>query len=169
MTGTFLSHHVSESSKAALVEDLLVATGRAQIRAFGVSMLPCLWPGDVLTIQSAHTADLSVGEILIVKQNDGWVAHRIAASSATQLITRGDSVPENDPPIHLGYVIGKVVSVTRGSKEFVPKRLSRPQRCLAWLLCHFGPFRNLMLNLHRARETRIYSEVSSKFKPTTAS
>lgn len=170
MNGSFVGDQSSETPKATLVADLLLTTGRAEIRALGVSMLPCIWPGDVLTIQSTQTVDISAGDIVAVQRNGRWTVHRVRRRSATQLVMRGDSISKNDPPVPLEEVIGKVVSVSRRTKEFVPNsRLSWVQKCQAWLLCHFGFLRNLMLNVHRAREARISSEVRSKFKPTTAS
>ncbi len=170
MTGLSVADQALEASKAALVEQIFLATGLVRIRALGLSMLPCIWPGDVLTIQSTRTADINIGDIVAVRQNDRWVVHRVRRHSAAQLIVRGDCVPENDPPIRVQDVIGKVVTVVRGSKEFAPGcSLSLFHQCLACLLCHSNRLRSLVLNFHRSRELRIRSEVRSKFKPTTAS
>jgi signal peptidase I len=170
MNDSAVGELVSATPKATLVADLLRTTGRAEIRAWGVSMLPCIWPGDVLTIQSTETLDINAGDIVALKQNGRWLVHRVRLRSASELITRGDSISKNDPPVPIENVIGKIVSGSRGRKQFVlNNRPSWVQRCQACLLCHFGPLRNLMLNFHRAREARISSEVRSKFKPTTAS
>jgi hypothetical protein len=169
MTGILLGDQIPEPPKATLVVDLMLATGRADIRAFGLSMLPSIWPGDLLTIQSAQAPDISAGDIVAIRQNGHWLVHRVVGRSATQLITRGDCVPANDPPAHIDDLIGKVVLVARESKEFVPgRKLSLFQRCLAWLLCHSGRLRKLMLNFHQARESRLRSEVRSKFRHRTA-
>lgn len=177
MTGTFVGDQRFESPKHLLAQELLMNSGRVQIRALGLSMLPCIWPGDVLTIQSvetrtdnAQTVDINTGDIVAAKRNGRWVVHRVAGRSATHVVTRGDCIPGNDSPVHIEDVIGKVVLVTRGNEQFVPRpALSCSQRWLAWLLCHFTFFRNTMLNLHRAREASSCSEVISKFKPNTAS
>jgi hypothetical protein len=177
MTGTFVGDQVFESPKHALAQQLLIKSGRVQIRALGLSMLPCIWPGDVLTIQrvetrtdTAQTVDINNGDVVAVKRNDRWVVHRVTARSATHVVTRGDCVLENDSPVHIEDLIGKVVLVTRGNEQFVPRpALSWFQRWLAWMLCHFTFFRNTMLNFDRARKASFCSEVSSKFKPNTAS
>lgn len=169
MDAIFVGGQVSEPLQATLVTELLRLTGRAEIRVWGVSMLPCIWPGDVVTIQSTQAVNISAGDIVTVQQNSHWIVHRVRRRSATQLITRGDSLSKNDPPVPIKDVIGIVVSASRAGKEFLlDRRLSCAQKCQAWLLCHFGFLRNRMLNVHRAREARISSEVRSKFKPTTA-
>ena len=115
-------------------------------------MLPTLWPGDVLTVHSVRPEQVEPGEIVLYMRQDRFFIHRIVSQNLTQgeafLVTRGDSMAENDPPIASRDLLGKVMEVHRSGSVFLPSReLSRFRRILAWLFCHWSLFRRVGLRL----------------------
>jgi len=64
-------------------------------------------------------------------------------------ITRGDAMPRNDPPVAQSELLGRVAGIRRANRSFIPsRRLSRFRSALAWMLCRWERFRNLMLRIH---------------------
>ena len=60
-------------------------------------------------------------------------------------------MPHNDPPAAASELLGRVTSIRRGNRSFVPsRRVSVFQSALAWMLCRWGRFRSLTLHIHAA-------------------
>src|ERR1700737_1372956 len=57
--------HSLEPAKAALIKDTLDQFGQVRIRVTGSSMLPSIWPGDVLTIHRGVTSDVRGGDVVL--------------------------------------------------------------------------------------------------------
>ncbi len=115
-------------------------------------MLPTLWPGDLLTVQSVPWEQVEAGEVVLYMRQDRFFVHRIVSKNLTRgggfLVTRGDCMSENDPPVGRGELLGRVTEVRRSGSIFVPVRtLSLFRRLLAWLFCHWSLFRQVGLRL----------------------
>ena len=54
--------------RCSLVAEALREWGVLKIRATGVSMLPTLWPGDLLTIHSRQLEEIEPGEIVLYRR-----------------------------------------------------------------------------------------------------
>jgi signal peptidase I len=133
-----------EVGKCKLVAEALRSWGVLKLRATGVSMLPTLWPGDLLTVQSHQPEHAEPGEFVLYMRGGRFFIHRIVrkslAGNQTFLITRGDCMAENDPPVRSGELLGKITEVQRAGSVFSPAReLSPFRRLLAYMLCHWGP------------------------------
>jgi signal peptidase I len=144
-----------EDPKLGLVAEMLRGRGTVRLKAWGVSMLPSLWPGDLLTIQSATHDEVVPGDIVLVMRDNRFRVHRLAERQQDQdyvsWITRGDAMPHNDPPVAASELLGRVSGVRRANRSFVPsRRLSPLQSALAWMLCRSNLFRNLTLRIHAA-------------------
>ena len=64
------------------------------------------------------------------------------------LVTRGDCMAADDPPVERSELLGKVIEVRRSGSIFVPARkLSLFRRLMAWTLCHWDLFRRVGLRL----------------------
>jgi hypothetical protein len=142
--------------KLSLAAEMLRDRGTIQIKAWGVSMLPSLWPGDLLTIQCAGHDDVVPGEIALVMRGNRFFIHRLVDRQQVQdrflWITRGDAMPQNDAPVAAFELRGRVTSVRRAHRSFVPsRRLSLLHSALAGMLCRWDRFRNLALRIHAAR------------------
>jgi Peptidase S24-like len=145
-----------EDPKLGLVADMLLCRVTVQIRARGTSMLPSVWPGDLLTIQSAAHDEVARGEIVLVLRNGRFFAHRLVERRRDQecilWITRGDAMRQNDPPASASEVLGRVVLIRRGCRSFVPsRRIPLLRSAFARMLCHSNRLRSLALRVHVAR------------------
>lgn len=144
-----------EDLKLGLFVDALRRGGEARLRAWGASMLPSLWPGDQLTLQNVTQDEVVPGDIVLVIRGKRCFIHRVVAQqtgeSGSSLITRGDAMPGNDPPSAAAEFLGRVVSVRRGNRNFVPApRVSFVHAATAWLLSRSDRLRNLALRIHAA-------------------
>src|SRR5450759_2527605 len=97
----------TQITKCDLAASVLLSSGRLQFRATGASMLPALWPGDLMTIQSAGIAAIGPGEIVLFRLNRSLCLHRAVQNTGGCLITRGDSVPDPDPPVQPSEILGR--------------------------------------------------------------
>ena len=119
-------------------------------------MLPSLWPGDLLMIQSAAHDEVVPGDIVLVMRDDRFFVHRLVETrrdaECLSWITRGDGMPNNDPPVAASELLGRVTGVSRGNRSFVPSReVSSLNSGLGWALCHWDRLRNLALRIHAIR------------------
>lgn len=145
-----------EDPKLGLVTEMLRSRGTVHFKAWGSSMLPSVWPGDVITTQSAAPHEVRPGDIVLVLRDSRFFVHRLVARRLIQdrllWIMRGDAMPHDDPPIAASALLGRVASIRRANRSFVPsRRVSLFHFALAWMLCRCDRFRNLMLKVHAAR------------------
>lgn len=144
-----------EDAKLDLVAELLRRGVAVRLKAWGTSMLPSLWPGDLLAIQSATSDEVAPGDIVLVMRDERFFVHRVVEQRQCQdcsaWITRGDAMPHDDPPVAAFELLGRVVSVQRANRSFAPCRRLSPLQCtLAWMMCHWDRFRGLTLRIHAA-------------------
>jgi signal peptidase I len=145
-----------EDQKLGLAAKMLRSRNTVRLRAWGASMLPSVWPGDLLTIESAACDEVVPGDIVLVMREHRFVVHRLVEMQRDQgrvsWITRGDAMPNNDPPAAASELLGRVASIHRAQRSFVPSRRVSPLRsALAWMLCRWDRFRNLALRIHAVR------------------
>jgi hypothetical protein len=142
----------AQAIKCDLAVKALLDSGKLQFRATGTSMLPALWPGDLVTIQSAGIAAIGAGEIVLCRVGRSLCLHRVVQNVGVCLITRGDFVPEPDPPVHPSEILGRLVAVRRGRSLFVPKEnLNCWQILLIRTLRRSRHFCTALLRLHAIR------------------
>ena len=139
-----------------LAAEMLRSRGAVRLKAWGASMLPSVWPGDLLTIQSARHDEVLRGDIVLVLRDNRFVVHRLVEIRTVQgrlsWITRGDAMPDNDPPTAQSQLLGRVTSIDRANRSFVPsRRVPLFHSVLAWMLCRWDRFRNLTLRIHAVR------------------
>jgi Peptidase S24-like len=153
-TSTPSTSDTREDARLELSMETLRRRG-IQLTAWGTSMLPSLWPGDVLTIEPAEHQKIIAGDIVLVLHNHRFFVHRVIEkreNGCSFWITRGDSMPQSDPPAIEADLLGKVVRVARGSRIFTPMpRISMLHSVLAWVLCRSGRMRSAALRIHSAR------------------
>ncbi|MGB6403473.1 MAG: S24 family peptidase [Candidatus Sulfotelmatobacter sp.] len=148
-----------QDPKLGLAAEMLRGGGTVRLRAWGSSMLPSVWPGDLLTIQSAAHDEVVPGDIVLVVRDNRFFVHRLVETRQVQdcllWITRGDAMPQNDPPAAAFELLGRVVSVSRANRSFIPSRRVSPlQSALAKMLCHSDRLRVLALRLQVALHVR---------------
>lgn len=145
-----------ENPKLDLAAEMLRGRGTVHLRAWGTSMLPTLWPGDLLTIHGAAHDEVVPGDIVLVLHDNRFFVHRLVemrrCGDCFSWITRGDAMPANDPPAGAFELLGRVGGIRRGDRSFVPsRRVSLLHSALAWALCRWGRFRGFALRIHTAR------------------
>jgi hypothetical protein len=145
---------------SALVADVLRGDLHLRVRGeiHGESMLPTLWPGDVVEIESCSLQDVRPGETVLARRHDRLVLHRLVAlCTPNGVLLRGDCVPRSDPQYPLEALLGRLVRKTEG-------RLlaATASRALGRLFCHCGVVRRLALMFHdRPRRNRIGADLRS--------
>ena len=152
--------------KLGLATEMLRRHGTVRLKAWGASMLPSVWPGDLLTIQSAAQDEVVPGDIVLVMTDSRFFVHRLVArrqdGDCLSWITRGDAMPQNDPPAAASELLGRVVGISRASRSFVPSRRNPPlHSVLAKMLCRWDRLRILALRIHAARQVVGISGASS--------
>lgn len=116
-----------------------------RLRVRGESMLPSLWPGEVVEIAGCSADDVHPGEIALALRDGRFFLHRfVGRSRADGFLLRGDSMPAPDPEFSSEELLGRVVDCTPPLRPW--------SRAIGQLFCHCGPARRLVLKLHAARQ-----------------
>jgi len=125
-----------------LAEEVVRAFGEVRLRVFGTSMVPSILPGDLVLIQRAGLHEISPGEVVLFFQKGRLFVHRVverkvlAASGRPEescLITRGDRLRHEDPPVTSSELLGRVVSIERDDR-IVELPAHEPDRMIVRLL-----------------------------------
>jgi Peptidase S24-like len=147
-----------ECLKLDLVVETLQTRGTVNLKAWGSSMLPSVWPGDLLTIQHAAGDDVIPGDIVLLLRDHRFFIHRLVEKRLNQnvpsWITKGDAARHNDPPANelSTDLLGRVAAIRRGDRSFVPnRRISLVHSTMAWIFCRSARFRSLALRIHVAQ------------------
>jgi hypothetical protein len=120
-----------------LAEEVLRSGGELRLRVTGSSMLPAVWPGDILSVRSQDVANALPGDIVLLKRKGRLVSHRVVqrtlCQDRIQWVTRGDRLGYDDAPVFSHEVLGRVTAIVRGSRRIVP-RLTFWVRITSWIL-----------------------------------
>jgi len=98
-----------------LLEDLLQQDKLIQVSLSGLSMFPFLMHGDVVQIQSVTNKKIKRGAIVIYKNKERWIAHRLIKTDVKKnlIYTRGDCRIVKDEPISPEQIKGVVVKIVK--------------------------------------------------------
>jgi signal peptidase len=130
----------------------------ASLRVYGESMLPAIWPGDVVEIESCLPEDVRPGEIVLAMRNGQFFLHRLLAPCTQDgFLLRGDSVPGTDPLFPLEALLGRLAGFADKKRSIPELALSpgfgaRLSRAIGLLLCHCDLARRVALKLHSRRK-----------------
>ncbi len=157
ITTTITARSNGNAERSALMADALRLSGRLRLQVHGESMLPTLWPGDVVEIASCSLEDLRPGEIVLARRDGRLFLHRLVSTCKPDgFLLRGDSLPGSDPQFPAEALLGRLASKAdeqRGVSGFGVKWFgARWSRALGMVLCHCGVARRLALKLHSRRE-----------------
>ena len=126
-----------EAVGCELAAEVLNSFGRLRLRVVGISMLPTLWPGDIVSVHGHPAEEVKPGDIVVFRHGKRLVTHRViqrtSCQKSIQWITRGDRMNYNDAPVSSQQLLGRVVSIERGSRRLVP-RCSIATRLASWIL-----------------------------------
>lgn len=143
----------ADAHKLELAAEVLTSGHTLRLRAFGTSMLPSIWPGDILIIEPKTEREIGAGDIVLVARRNRFFIHRLIEKQDSRWITRGDSLPHNDDPVNSFEVLGAVSLIHKNNRTIVANR-RRPlfNRAIAWMLCHADTFRTVALRVHSLRQ-----------------
>jgi hypothetical protein len=136
---------------SALVAEVLrcgsSSSPRVRLQVYGESMLPTLWPGDMVEIANCSPEDLQTGEIVLAIREGRFFLHRLVAPcSPNGFLLRGDSMPGPDPLFPPEALLGRLV---RSSSSLGTTRFGVAwSRAWGMLFCHFSFARRVALRLH---------------------
>lgn len=155
----------SPADKQLLLAEVLGEHGRARLRVTGSSMLPTLWPGDVVALERIDPEQLRVGDVILFQNQDRLFLHRIVAMDKTahRFTTRGDAMPQADPVVSSAQLLAKALSV-----ETCPGRIIshlRPSwfaKLLGIAIAHSGFAGRVALRFHEIRRARIASSAAPR-------
>jgi signal peptidase I len=111
-----------------LAGEVVRTFGRVRVRVTGTSMIPAVWPGDVLVVERRAVERIERGEIAVAERDGRLLAHRVigrgadAGLKAAATITHGDSLLAADEPLRAEELLGTVVSIERGAGARRPRR-----------------------------------------------
>jgi signal peptidase I len=161
----------------ATAEEVLHIPGAVSLRVASCSMLPVLWPGDVIAVRRVEDRDITPGKLVVylakdflVRQTVRWdpaaesmtngvvvtmfTVHRAVRWERGALITRGDAIPVDDSPVQPASILGEVVAIQRRRARLVPKeQLTGAQKLFCFFLHRVPRLPILVMrlySLHRA-------------------
>jgi len=115
-----------EAAACDLVAGAVQQFGALRLRVLGRSMLPAIWPGDVLEVERVAVTALRRSDVILVRRGAWLFAHRLIEVSrgagGDLLLTRGDAQRREDPPVPAGHVVGRVAAVRRGPFRLNPRQ-----------------------------------------------
>ena len=142
----------------SLTAEVVSSFGEVCLRVTGSSMLPSVWPGDVLIVCRADMAAVLPGQIVLFKRNGWLLAHRVAGKVERPgeqfLIARGDSLSLADPPVSREDLLGMVTSIVRAGRQITPRlRLTFYERILSFILRHSERSTSMLLRFCELRRS----------------
>lgn len=152
-----------EAVKCQLVADAIRSYGGLRLRVTGSSMLPSVFPGDILSIRQSEIAEVELGDIALFERDGRLCAHRvlgkIQGTDQTYLITQGQQLSCADPPISARELLGKVTSIERGESRIDPRAgLRLRSRIASMILRHSATATRLTLHLIASRRSPLSKE-----------
>ncbi|HXZ13369.1 MAG TPA: S24/S26 family peptidase [Candidatus Sulfotelmatobacter sp.] len=148
-----------------LAAEILRDFGELRFRACGGSMLPAIFPGDILLIRRDPIGRIRQGHTVLSLRAGLFCAHRVVRvenrGTAVRLITRGDALTTQDPAVSEDEYLGRVMGLHRGRKQReVGDRPSLESRVLGWVLR-----RSDFLTISLMRWHSLCMRLSGKAKP----
>jgi len=138
------------ASACELVADVASNFGKVCLRVTGASMIPAVWPGDVIHVRRSNPAELRPGQIALHRRYGSLVVHRIVRIEGNRIITRGDTLLEDDPAIPAVDVLGRVDSMVRSGRLLYHGQ-SFWQRAVSAILRRSDFCLRMLLRLRRLR------------------
>lgn len=142
--------------KCELAGEVLRSYGELRLQVTGWSMLPAVWPGDTLVLESITSDTVSEGDIVLFSRDRRLFAHRVLTKNveASGMLTRGDAMPAPDPMVCKDELLGKVSFIVRNGKCIVPSRSLRfSERAIATLVRSSELAARVVVGVHGMRQT----------------
>ncbi len=142
--------------KCELAAEVLRSTGTLKLQVTGWSMLPSIFPGDILIINRRDEGARD-GDIVLVGRQGRLFAHRLVGKDGGTkpkcITTRGDSMASTDPPACEDNLLGIVSVIVRNGKDIRPRRALRiSERALAALVQRSETAARVVVGVHAFRQ-----------------
>ena len=135
-----------DAERSTQVAGALRRDGRLRLRVRGESMLPSVWPGDIVEIQQCAIENLRRGDIVLASREGRLFLHRfLGHTDAGGFVLRGDSMPKPDPVYPPDAFLAKMVCARPSPHWWLAVGL---------VLCYCGVARRLALRIHSRRGLR---------------
>jgi Peptidase S24-like len=140
--------------KCEMAAQVLRTFGALRLEVTGLSMLPSVWPGDLLFIERRGMGEIAAGEIVLFARGGKLVAHRVlrkmVVGDETHAITRGDSLLSADNPVSPAELLGSVRYVIRaGERVALEKELGYSARVTAEVVRRFAWIARILAFVHQ--------------------
>lgn len=110
-----------ERIKLELAADVLRSSGELRFAARGASMIPAIFPADVLLVRHQPFATMRCGDIALWRRDGRFYAHRVLRverrCEESAIVTRGDAMSEEDAPATCSEFLGHVYAIVRRGKR----------------------------------------------------
>jgi hypothetical protein len=151
---------LAQEVRLNLAADVLHRFGEVRFVAHGSSMIPSIYPGDLLTVRSESIADARCGEIVLFLLSGRFFVHRVMRKwperNRIVFATRGDALSQEDPSVDASQLLGRVTSILRhGKKVKLATRFNPWTKFLRWGVRNSDTFAKTLLAAHLLR-TRIF-------------
>ena len=112
------------SLRCELLCDCLRVFGTVRLKVNGWSMLPTLWPGDIIIVSPTNLSQITVGKIALFRRGDRFFVHRVLSKDNVkkEILSRGDAMPRTDTPFVSSELLGEVEFIIRNGKQMKPSR-----------------------------------------------
>ena len=139
---------INDELTSDLWEEVLDKGYSFRFKAFGVSMLPLIRAGDILTIKPVEYVDLSIGDIILYENNSKPFVHRIIKIRRLEnsfiFITKGDFLRRTDQSIKSPQILGKLAYLERNGNRIHFNTLF--MRIVGYIIALFYPLTYPILN-----------------------
>ena len=150
------------------VQEVVHTFGEVRLRAFGTSMVPAILPGDLIFVSKVDISEVGLLDVVLWSKNHRLFIHRVVAFKGTPnnpvLVTRGDRLSHDDPPVGPDELLGRVTAIQRGDgthkilEGMMPAKSSSAGHPLARLLQASDSATHLYVKLLRMQTALFFSE-----------
>lgn len=166
--------NISDAVKCDLAGDVLRAFGRLTFAATGWSMLPTIFPGDILTVERIDENQVHLGDVILATRDGRLCAHRVIARHDNcghpTWLTRGDAMAVPDCPVQPRELLGRVAYVTRAGKRItLPLKLNLINRLISILIRRSFFAARVLMYLHKLDLHKLDRRFSGQSHPAKES
>ncbi len=144
---------LAAEARLDLAAEVLHRFGEVRFVAHGSSMVPSIYPGDLLTVRSEASSSACCGEIVLCLVGGRFLVHRLMRkwpeSDRIVFATRGDALAQEDPSVDGSQLLGRVISIMRRGKSVDFSRGLNPWiRLVRWGVRNSSTFTEILLAAH---------------------
>jgi len=146
-----------DAVRLELAAEALRRFSEVRFVAHGSSMVPSIYPGDCLTVQTFGVEVPRCGDIVLYDRNGQFCVHRIVnilkKGVALFYVLRGDALTDYDPPVAACELLGRVTYLERRGESPDPNsKTGLLYRAARAIVRHSKFVIALLLRWHAVRE-----------------